>query len=195
MQGIDRIVGRIREEAASDVDKIEKDARAQALQILQRARVNADAAYEQRLQDTERTAEEIKRRAKSTAKLAAQKTALSTKQELIGEVFDRVLDNLKKLPDAQRVKLLAGLLERYAQGGETVFYAKADTDLMETVLRETNRALTGRKCAALIDGGADDHISGGVLLRAGNVETNLTLEALVRKSRPHLTGEVAGMLF
>jgi len=100
MQGIDRIVGRIREEAASDVDKIEKDARAQALQILQRARVNADAAYEQRLQDTERTAEEIKRRAKSTAKLAAQKTALSTKQELIGEVFDRVLDNLKKLPDA-----------------------------------------------------------------------------------------------
>ena len=87
MQGMDRIAARIAEEAQEEVRRQEESAKQQAYDILSQAKAEAEAAYEARMEESRAAAEEIRRRALSTAKLDAKKKALATKQELLGQAF------------------------------------------------------------------------------------------------------------
>ncbi len=195
MQGIDRIIARIAEEAAEEIKRQDENAGKQAEDIRNKGKAEADAAYEARMKDARAVAEEVKRRAVSMARLSAQKTALATKQEVIGQAFDRARERLAAMQGAPYESFLASLIERNAEGGETVFFSPKDEKLCDKIIKAANERLTKKGIAPVTSGGTDPKVPDGVILRKGLVEQNLTLDAMIRQARPSLTGMVAELLF
>lgn len=195
MQGMDRIAARIAEEAQEEVRRQEENAKQQAYDILSQAKAEAEAAYEARMEESRAAAEEIRRRALSTAKLDAKKKALATKQELLGQAFAKAREKLAAMQGAAYESFLLSLIEGSAEGGETVCFSARDEAIAERIVKAANDRLAKRGAAPVNNGGADGSVPDGLILKKGPVEQNLTLDAIVRAARPGLTPAAAEILF
>ncbi|MEA4823847.1 MAG: V-type ATP synthase subunit E [Clostridiaceae bacterium] len=195
MQGIDRIIARIAEEAADEIKRQEENARKQAEEIRNKGKTEADAAYQVRMKDAQAAAEEVKRRTLSMARLSAQKTALATKQAVIAQAFDHAREQLAAMQGAPYESYLISLIERNAEGGETVCFSAKDEKICDKIVKAANERLAKKGITPVINGGVDPKVPDGIILREGLVEQNLTFDAIIRQARPSLTGMVAGILF
>jgi len=165
MNGLDKITARIG-----------ADAQAQADAVLAEAREKADAAAAQwadraqkesadLLSRGEKNAAERAERLASVAQMEGRKLLLSAKQEMIGRAFDKALEQLLALPEAEYVDLLAGMCAKAAvTGREEVIFSPKDRDKVgKTVVAKANEILaknvapklpeeiTGSKAGAILD--------------------------------------------
>lgn len=195
MQGIERIVGRIHQEAVEEAKQIELRAEEQAKKLLEEADAEADKLDAQKNAEAQTAASDIRRRAESTARLNTQKASLSARQAILSEVFERALHILRGMDRSRYTEFLAKLIADNAQGGELVWFAENDRDISSNVILSANTQLEKANKASVALGGCSAQQSDGIILKAGPVATNCTLDALLREARPNLTGEIAAMLF
>jgi len=195
MQGIERIVDRIQQEAVEEANQIALRAEEQAKKLLEEADAESDKLDAQKAAEAENAAADIRRRAESTARLNTQKASLTARQAILSEVFDRALQNLRGMEKSRYTAFLAKLIVDNAQGGEQVWFAERDKEISNNVIQSANAELEKANKASVAFGGCSAQQADGIILKAGPVATNCTLDALLREARPSLTGEVAAMLF
>jgi len=198
MNGIDKIAGKIAEDARQEADSILAEAKAQAAEIAGKYVALAKEESSRLLAAGEERSKEIRRRAVSAADQEAKQQVLATKQKMISQAFDIAMQKLLALPEDEYVNLLARLAAgASSSGSETVIFSSKDLNAHgDKVLRNANELLAraGKKNQLSLseEAGAFD---GGLMLRSGKVETNCTLDAILRLSREDLAPEVAAALF
>jgi V/A-type H+-transporting ATPase subunit E len=198
MNGIDKIAGRITEDGKQEAEAILAEARKEAGGLTEKYAVQAKEEAEKILAAAKSHAEEIKRRAVGAAEQDAKQQLLATKQDMITKAFDEALKKLLNLPEPEYVDLLARLAVAASSTGseEIIFSAKDQKACGQKVMDKANQLLK----AAGKKGGLTIHaeprpFEGGLLLKAGDVEVNCTLDTILRLSKEDLTLEVAGILF
>jgi len=198
MNGIDKIAGKIAEDARQEADSILAEAKAQAVEIAGKYAALAKEESSKLLAAGEERSKEIRRRAVSAADQEAKQQVLATKQKMISQAFDIALQKLLALPEDEYVNLLARLAAGASSSGSeaVVFSSKDMAACGEKVLKSANELLAraGKKnnLTLAAEAGAFD---GGLMLKSGKVETNCTLDAILRLSREDLAPEVAAALF
>ena len=194
MQGIDKITGRIAEDAAREADAILADARRQADEIAARYDQQAQRESESILARGRRNADERVERLASVAQLDARKLELAAKQEMLSKAYDLALEQLVELPDKEYVDLLAGLaVKASTTGREAVIFSQKDRARYgKAVVTQANERL---KDGHLTMSEQSRPIKGGLILSDGDVEVNCTFETLVRLLRGEMDREVAKVLF
>lgn len=127
MNGLEKITDRISADAQAEADRLLSEAQAQADAIAADWEAKADKEAEEILARGRQNAAERADRLESVARLEGRKQILSAKQEMIGKAFDRALEELLALPDAEAVELLAALCAKAAlTGREVVIFSKKD---------------------------------------------------------------------
>jgi V/A-type H+-transporting ATPase subunit E len=122
----------------------------------------------------------------------ARKTILAAKQEMVDEAYALALDKLCKMPEGEKVKLLADLLVRASSGGtEEAIFSEADRAVGEKAVKAANES-SGKKLTLSKETAP---IRGGFILRDQNVEVNCAFETLVRLQKAETAGAVAKLLF
>jgi V/A-type H+-transporting ATPase subunit E len=117
---------------------------------------------------------------------------------MISRAFDIAMQKLSVLPEKDYVALLARLAsEASSTGDETVVLSLKDHKACgEEVLKSANEFLekAGKKNNLTLseETGAFDS---GLMLKSGKVETNCTLDAILRLCKEDLAPEVAAVLF
>jgi len=198
MNGIDKIAGKIAEDARSEADSILAGARAEAGTIADKYAALAKEEGEKTLAAGRKRAEEIGRRAASMADHEAKLQILATKQDMISKAFDQTMQKLLTLPKAEYVDLLARLACGASSTGseEIVLSAKDLKTCGNNVLESANYLLAkAGKTDKLTLSAETGNFDGGLLLRSGKVETNCTLDAILRLSKEELVPEVTAALF
>ena len=194
MNGIEKLTGRIHQETQEAIQARLAQARAQAEEI--RANYAAQAARErQEILDKGRQAlAERQERLAGMAQLEARKQALSARQQVVEEAFQKALEILCSLPEDEAVPLLARLAAAAAETGEEeVLLSPAQRDTLgKQVVAQANALLSQGK---LTLGPAAPEIQGGLILRQGAVDINCTFAMLLRQQRAQLNGPVAALLF
>jgi V/A-type H+-transporting ATPase subunit E len=198
MNGIDKIAGKIAEDARQEANSILAEAKAQAAGIAGKYAALAKEESDVILAAGEEQAKEIGRRAASAAEQEAKQQLLATKQKMISRAFDIAMQKLSDLPETEYVDLLARLAaEASSTGGEAVILSSKDLKACgDKVLKSANELLAkaGKKNDLTLSEEAGA-FSGGLMLRSGRVETNCTLDAIIRLSKENLAPEVAMALF
>ena len=200
MNGIEKITGQIEADVQREIDDLTAQAQAQAAEILAdyeaRARAEAEATLKRgalaaaqreerlgdmaRLEATERDAE-------------ARKLTLGTKQEMVERAFQRALEKLTSLPDAEYVSLLANLAAAGSRSGhEAVIFSQKDRArfgkqvvtlandiLARKVAPKLPEELTGSKAGAILD---------KVVAGASAVLAGTGMLTLAEESRPMAGG-------
>ena len=190
---IEKITSKILSEASELKEKTLGEARAQSDAVLAEAEKKAQEMVEAGRKRGLEEKEKIISRRKSVADIDCRKVFLSKKQELIGQCFEKAVDNIISMEEAEYIDLLTALgTDSGMTAGQLIF-------------NESERAAIGQKVVdalnSKVEGGnftlAEEtrKLRGGYMLMCGQTFINNTIEALVEEARPELTAEVAKMMF
>ncbi len=197
-EGADRIVRRVLDDAQANADAIKEEATKKANSVEDEAKKKAERRKEHILEQARKTANEQKGRIIGVAQLESRKDLLAAKQEMIGEAFQKALDELVNLNDQDYLAVIHDLLINMTEtGSETVIFSERDRKrISENFWQEVNKELSskGKKGELKLSEETRD-IKGGFILQSGGVEMNCSFESLLDMKRDELEPEIAGLLF
>lgn len=193
MNGIEKITGRIADEAQLEIDRILFEAKDEVEKISEKYRVQADREAAESAAKNERAAAEREERLISVAQMEARKDLLAARQSQVEAAFELALKTLRELPEDQYIAVAADLMVRAAgQGGGEVVFSPAEREKIgQSAVDEANRRLNGK----LTFSNETRPLKGGFILVDGSVEVNCTFDTLVRLQKGEMAGEVAAVLF
>ncbi len=194
MNGMDKILVRIRGDAQAEAEHILAQARDQEREIKEQYALQAQREAQAILEMGRRNAARREEQLDSAAHLECRKAVLAAKQEMVDEAFQLALEKLREMPREDYVALLARLAAQASfTGREALIFSPADRKSVgRAVVLAANRRLKGGKLTLSEECRS---IEGGFVLSGGAVEVNCGFEAMLRAEREQLTGAVAGVLF
>lgn len=194
MNGIEKITARIEQEAQSEIDRILEDARTKAGEIAAKYQIQADSERNELSARNEKNAAEREERLVSVAQMESRKVILAAKQEMVEKAYQRAGEKLRNMSQQDYVEVLAKLLVRASstKKEEVVFSAKDAGEVGAKAVQKANELL---KDGTLTVSKEHREISGGFILKNGNIEVNCTFDTLVRLQKAETAGAVVNKLF
>ncbi len=197
MEGLTKITDRIAIDAKRDQEAIVASAKLAANTQLKAHQAEAQMLLDQAIKEGTRGAKFLVQKRKSAAELEARKTILAVKQELVNRAFADALGALVELPEEPYRDFLIKLaLEATQTGDETMIMNGTDhkSHGQGVVAAINDHLIRAGKRGALTLSQEIRPIIGGLILKAGQVETVCSLEALVNQSRNSLISKVTKAL-
>lgn len=199
LTGIEKISARILEEARTAGEEQQKEARIRAEEIRLSYQKEGEALKASLLEKNKADAAESIRRAVSVAELEARKRLLAAKQEMMSKAFSEASARLAALPDEELCRLLSRLASEASQtGGEQIILSPPEhMRIGKKVCTGANGLLkkAGKTAELTLSENPREVPGGGLLLSAGEVETNCSFAALIDSLKTEISGDVAGILF
>lgn len=126
MNGLEKIIARIKSDTEEANAEMLAAAQAQADEILESARAQAAAESEAALNEAGEQCRAMTAIAQSAAEAAIKRAVLSAKGELIDEATQRAVAKMKSLPAEEHFTLLTTLLHNCGGEGGTIAMSEAD---------------------------------------------------------------------
>ena len=198
MKGTEKIIAHIRADGDAEVKRILDEASKQAEEKRAESFKTALAEYEKLMQAGNAECEDILSGSRRIAEMEAKKSVLSVKQEMVSAAFDAAREEIVNMPRDKYTQFLARMAAEAATSGmeEIVFNARDKAEVGKAVCKAANELLSAKKMPGKLTVSEDTaDISGGVIVRFGGIETNCSIDALIRQRRSGLSTEVAAALF
>ena len=190
---IEKITSKILSEASELKEKTLGEARAQSDAVLAEAEKKAQDMVEAGRKRGLEEKEKIISRRKSVADIDCRKVFLAKKQELIGQCFEKAVDNIISMEEAEYIDLLTALgTDSGMTAGQLIFNESERAAIGQKVVDALNSKVEGGNFTLAVE---TRKLRGGYMLMCGQTFINNTIEALVEEARPELTAEVAKMMF
>ena len=220
MQNLDKIIDQIMNDAHIRSEKILLDAEKTCGEIKAEAEERAKTILAGSKNRAKRDALATAERAYSTAEMKSRELVLATRVGLINKAFHEAYRHLLELNDeeycafvahlladaaTERIEAVKRLREEYGDSEEysadfEILFREEDLSERAPVIIKTANAFMRKKSAALgktpfTVSEERARIDGGVILRYGDIETNCSVEAVIKDARERLEGRVAEILF
>ncbi len=198
MSGAEKIIGRILEDARLQADATIKRAGEEAANIIRSASEDAEAKKKQIIEKAELEAVEVKKRLIAVAELEARKQKLKAKQEVVDEAFELALQKLNNLPDLEYQSILVEMISNSIETGkEEVLLSQRDKQRLDPgFIDQLNKKLSQKGVNGNLKISDEArNISGGFILKSGDIEINNSFEAIIRMKRDDIETEVIKSLF
>ena len=195
MKGTEKIIAHIRADGDAEAKKIIDAASKQAEEKRAESFKAALSEYEKLMQAGN---EDILSGSRRIAEMEAKKSVLSVKQEMISAAFDAAREEIVNMPRDKCTQFLARMAAEAAASGmeEIVLNARDKAEVGKSVCKAANELLSAKGTPGKLTVSEDTaDISGGVIVRFGGIETNCSIDALIRQRRSGLSTEVAAALF
>ena len=196
MKGTEKIIAHIRADGDAEAKKIIDAASKQAEEKRAESFKAALSEYEKLMQAGNAECEDIL--SGRIAEMEAKKSVLSVKQEMISAAFDAAREEIVNMPRDKYTQFLARMAAEAAVSGmeEIVLNARDKAEVGKAVCKAANELLSAKGTPGKLTVSEETaDISGGVIVRFGGIETNCSIDALIRQRRSGLSTEVAAALF
>ena len=198
MKGTEKIIAHIRADGDAQAKKIIDEASKQAEELRAESFKAALAEYEKLMQAGNAECEDILSGSRRIAEMEAKKSVLSVKQEMVASAFDAARSEIVNMPRDKYTQFLARMAADAASTGEEeILLNESDRkELGKAVCKAANELLSAKGVPGRLTLSEDTaDISGGVIVRFGGIETNCSIDALIRQRRSGLSTEVAAAMF
>ena len=189
---LENITGKIVSEANEFASAVIAEAQTEATAILEEYEATAEKEYNQIIDTAYEKASEIMHRSNAQSMKEKRINILSAKWEYLSNAFSAAVSLLCRMPDEKQVSFLTGLVRKYQQAEAEIIFNKADRERIGHLVEERVNAAGGFR-VTLSESTGD--FLGGLVLKEGGVEANLTYETLVASCRESLEDEVSSILF
>lgn len=198
MKGTEKIIAHIRADGDAEAKKIIDAASKQAEEKRAESFKAALSEYEKLMQAGNAECEDILSGSRRIAEMEAKNSVLSVKQEMISAAFDAAREEIVNMPRDKYTQFLARMAAEAAVSGmeEIVLNARDKAEVGKAVCKAANELLSAKGTPGKLTVSEETaDISGGVIVRFGGIETNCSIDALIRQRRSGLSTEVAAALF
>ena len=219
MTGIEKVTGKIIADAEADAREIREGAEAECAALREKYKADTEAELDKLREANDRECQALIVRAKSSAAMAKRNAVLEARAAILDEAYATAAKQIRSMNSEQYLellqKMLRSALKRQLEGEEEslrLYGEDISSDGYEVVLNSRDRSSYGEK---LLDGfrkGLGSKLSpaalekltlaidtapidGGLILRAGPVETNCSLSMLMAENRRETEAKVSRILF
>ena len=219
MNGLEKITGRILEDAKASADQIISKASAEAAEIYASAEKKKQEITNEIFDSAMKESETIINTARSALDRNCKAIIMSTKNRMVDRAFEEAKKEFLSLDSEKYAQLMTQLLCRVLSArvdeekeslrlyGEDispdayeVIMNRKDRDgqgvyIVAGVRRATVGKITGTVLDKVTLSNEVANISGGFILRMGRVEINASLDAIIDDLKEQMTPEVMELLF
>ena len=198
MKGIDKITSRILADAEAECAAVRKESDERIAAVKAEAEKKAQDEYWRLVREGVKDTEQRVQRMDRTARLEAKKSVLNMKQEAVSRAFDLAREKIAELPERDYVGFLARMAGEAAVTGqeEVVLNARDAAAVGSKAVKAANELLAKRNLPGMLTLSAETReMSGGLVLKQGDIEVNCTVDTLLDLSRGELAARVAEVLF
>jgi len=198
MENLERLKGRILDEARERADRILSAAGERCAEIDQEAKAKSDEIRKSAIERARAVAGEDERRAEIMRSLEIRNAMLRAKGDAIEEVMAEVPARIRALPDGKYLGIMKKMMISAAPVGEVEVLVAAsdrgriDSEFIKDVASEL--AAGGRKTKLKLSTETAD-LTGGFILRASTVEVDCSLDSLLAACENELAPLIAEALF
>ena len=178
MDGLDRLLQSIEDEADSRIADIRDEAKRYAEQIIADAEAHGRSILDSENVRAKLDAEQMIARAESLMRADQRKADLGRRQGDGDRPSREALDTLRRKSRDERVTLYAGIIRSRGLAPGEIVLGAGDQDIGQALLARLPEGFT-----LAAESGAFD---GGFVVRRGSIEENMTYELAVRNNRPEL---------
>lgn len=191
MNGGDKIIERIMADSKKSVDEIMAQAANECSAVMQEAEKTADKNTAEINAKTAAKLRQIEASSKSRAELETRNALLKQRRKEIDKTVEALHDYLLNLGDREYFDALYRLAAQLKGKSGEIFLNKKDLDRLpsdfESVIREKGLDATVSKTPA--------DISGGFVLKSGDIEENMEFGALIGSRRDEIEDLINRELF
>lgn len=222
MIGIDKIIEKILLEARNDASVTIEEAKKKSLEIAESYAIKAEEAEAAANADAQREADRIISRARASVDTAKRRALLEEQVKIIDDVFEEAFESIRSLPEdkycdflvavaaralTEQIELEKKRIELYGEdeiGREAEKYeiilSKKDRDSLGASLIEgLRRTVIGKIRKEDLDAVCVSReiaeISGGFILRFGDIELDCSLSSIFAQVKEKLEATVSRKLF
>lgn len=198
---LDRLVERILSDAGKEAERIAEGGCEEKKKILDEAYRMAEEKYGAGVREIAAIVERDRERALKASSLEARKEMLAEKRALMKGVFDRAIQIMLDQPREQYLDMLTDMAADAFRslGAEEALVVMNDEDMKEIgdgfVKGANVRIGMGAGTGPMLLSEETRPMSGGFVLKAGRIEIDNSLEAIIESRREELEDMVAGILF
>ncbi|NLV82552.1 MAG: hypothetical protein GXZ18_06085 [Synergistaceae bacterium] len=189
---LEQITEKIKNDAIREAEKVLAKAKSKASEITDKGAKENDAIKDSFAKRFAKEKPEILRRREIVAKLDVKKRMLHSQRNLIQDVYDSALDEMKAFSKNDYLKLCESLLNQSVSSKkEEVLVAENEKFIDEAWINEYNE----KKNTNLVISKDNIDISGGFILRSGKIRTNCSWDMLLQVAQEKNESEVVKRLF
>ena len=189
---------KILQDALNEKEKILKDAEVEIANIKNQAKREIESIQKEILGRYSQEAELKEKKIITEANLDSKKNILSEKQNIITDIFSKVLEKITGLEDERYLSLLEALiLDNVEIGEEIVYIGNQERKLVnQEFIKKINEKLKlqGRKGNLKLSENRVP-IIGGVILATGEIRKNASLEVILEKIKDEIETQLNQFLF
>lgn len=194
MSGIERITAKILEQAGLQAENRMNYATEAAEKAEAGLKKRFDRTQESERKKASAEGDEAAKRIVANVMLEGRKKKLSAKQDAVSLVFSQVVDKMAGLPEKDYIDFLGNLAVPVLNNAdnELILNNKDREEIGEKLLKSLEKKAPGKKVEL---SGETISTAGGLVVKCGDIQTNLTLESILRLERERLEADVVGILF
>lgn len=196
MSGLDNMKSQILDEANHTAEAKVAEAKAQAAEILDKARVEATAQVEKISAKAQADVAHLAERTESSCDMQRKQALLRAKQDVIATVLDSAYDRILNLDADAYFDTVLKMLKEYVlpEKGE-IYFSSKDLSRLPAGFEEEIGKIAAEKGGALSLAKEAKEMKGGFILVYGGIEENCTVKALFDAKRDELSDTVNRALF
>ena len=166
---LETVLEEIRKKGEEEAKRIREEAEREAEQIIAEAKREAEEILRKAREEAEKEVERIRKQEISSVNLEMKKEELNKKREIVEKVYNKLVEKVQSLSDAEREELLKKLLSKYEGGDYVVYSNKRDEPIV--------KKLTKMQYAGNIE------CIGGIVLESkdGDFRINLTFDNFIEE--------------
>lgn len=195
MSGLEKITARLNSDCEEECRRIITDAQSKADKIMKDAAEQQKAKTEEILCSAKKQAENILSLAESAAAMKEKQNILQAKVNMLNAVLKDALSTLENLDDAEYWETIKKLIADNAlKGSGVLIISEGDSKTIpENFLTEVNKKISEKGSLTL---SVDDKLTKkGVILVYGDIDINLTFEAVIYSNEDELKRTAQTILF
>ncbi|MFO7612130.1 MAG: V-type ATP synthase subunit E family protein [Clostridia bacterium] len=194
MSGIEMITARIIEQAKLQAENRVNYAAETAAKAEEDLKKRFDRTLESEKAKAETEGADAARRVVANSMLEGRKKKLAAMQKAISTVFDKSVERLQVLPRKEYIDFLTNLAVPVLTEGDNILKlndrdcSEIGSDLVESIEKKAPgmKVSISEECLKS---------AGGLMVMNGDIQTNLTLESIIRLGRERMEAEVVRILF
>lgn len=190
-----QVIDKILADANAEAEKIKAEAAEEQNVELRKFEKQLDQYRDETRQKAEKAAEDTKAHMAAAARMSNAMELLAEKRNILDQVFETALQNVKSLPDDQYLEVMSKLMVEAAEtGDEQVIVDKDETRIDQKFINEVNRKLPGGKGNLKLSD-RKQNIGGGFILQKGRIKVNASMPVLLAQAKDKLEMELSKEIF
>ena len=185
----DALVKKIVDDAAAKSEAILKEAKDYCEKAIAEAKQTARDMKAAEASRAKKDADKIIENKQTLSSIETKKATLTYKREIVESVYSRTVELMKKMSKTEYSALIAALIDKYAEEGDTVILSKnapLSVDEVKKMKKASSLGLAVQKTG---------EFDGGMVLAGKKFDKDLTFSALVEAVKEETETEVAEKLF